>query len=151
MKSSKGGSKLQGSLGAYPEYTGDLDVSGKVKVSFDEADCLTLKLDLEGVEPNCVDCGIHIHSGTTCATADDVGGHYWDDASVEDPWVTAYGSVYNSDDEGCAKSKFTVDSGFGFEDNNGHAVVVHAQDGARIGCGVLSVKSSKSGKRRTRH
>jgi hypothetical protein len=149
LKSSKGGSKLQGSLGAYPEYTGDIDVSGKVKVFFDEADRLTLKLDLEGVEANCVNCGIHIHSGTTCATAADVGGHFWD-ASVPDPWITAIGSVYNSDDEGCAKSEFTVDSGFDYDTNIGHAVVVHAQNGDRIGCGVLSAKNSKkSGKRRT--
>lgn len=57
---------------------------------------------------------------------------------VPDPWVTEFGSVYNSDEDGEAKDEFTVDSGYGYEENNGHAVVVHAQDGSRVGCGVLS-------------
>ena len=119
---------------------------GDIIVSFDTAGYLTFKFDIAGVEPNCVDCGVHIHTGTTCDTADEVGGHYWDDTTVPDPWVTEFGSVYSSNDNGVAEGEFTVDSGFNSEENDRHAVVVHAQDGSRVGCGVLKSKSSKSGK-----
>jgi hypothetical protein len=32
--------------------------------------------------------GLHIHTGTSCATADKVGGHYWNtNTLVPDPWT----------------------------------------------------------------
>ena len=151
MKGKSKSKKLKASLGSYPGYTGDLNVLGDINVSFNRAGALTFKFDIAGVEPSCVDCGVHIHSGTTCTTADEVGGHYWNDSLVPDPWVSSFGSVYNSNGDGVAAGEFAVDSGYGFEDNDGHAVVVHAQSGMRVGCGVLTSKSSKSGKKRARH
>ena len=108
---------------------------------------MTFEYDLEGVEPDCVNCALHIHTGTTCDDASLVGGHYWNPDSGHDPW---HMTGYNSNSSGDAKGEFVVDSGYGYEENDGHAVVVHAQDGSRIGCGVLSHKSSK-GSRKNRH
>ena len=108
---------------------------------------MTFKFDLKGVETNCVNCGIHIHTGTSCDTADVVGGHYWDSGKTEDQWVTAYGAVYNSDASGKDKDAFDLTNGYDIDGNDGHAVVIHAQDGSRVGCGVLSKgKAGKCGK-----
>lgn len=76
--------------------------------------------------------------GVTCAAADQVLGHYWDiNEPKPDPWVASNGAFYNTDATGDAKGFFQVDSGFNYTENIGHAVVFHAQDGSRIGCGTL--------------
>jgi len=130
-------------IGKYPGYEGDIDASdgSKVIVKFDDKD-MTFTFKAKGLEPNCTNCGVHFHTGTTCDDADLVGGHYWDADTVPDPWVPGYGSVYNTDGEGMDKSTFIVNSGYGLDENLGHAVVVHAQDGTRVGCGVLSQSRS---------
>ena len=122
---------------AYPGYTGPIDVSGSVTVSFPRTGSLQFAFELDGLEENCVDCGIHIHTGTTCSVASEVGGHYFREGTV-DPWTTAGGAVYNSDGNGEAMGVFSVTSGFDtYEENLGHAVVIHAQDGTRLACGIL--------------
>jgi len=133
------GKGLSACIDKYPGYEGDIDASdgNKVTVRFDDTD-MTFRFHAKGLEANCTDCGVHIHTGTTCDDADLVGGHYWDADSVPDPWVTAYGSVYNTDAEGMDDAMFIVNSGYDHEENLGHAVVVHAQDGTRVGCGILS-------------
>lgn len=132
---------------AYPGYTGDLNVAGSTAVVKTKGtDSLKVIFDLKGVEAECTDCGLHIHTGTTCATADEVGGHYWDASVVEDQWLASFGAVYNADEDGEAKGNFKIVTGYGYEENLGHAVVIHASDGSRIGCGVLSAgKSAKRG------
>ena len=127
-------------LGPYPGYTGDLEVRGTVHVDFFSDDTIDFAFGIAGVEPDCVECGIHIHSGTTCDDASLVGGHYWDadELGEADPWVAQEGAYYTSDAYGLASRNFFLYHGFGFNDNVGHAVVVHASDGSRIACGVLS-------------
>ena len=127
---------LYACMDTYPGYTGDLKVGGsQVAVKFDDLE-IDFHFDLNGVEQNCSNCGIHIHQGITCDSADEVGGHYWNTGA--DPWTTP-GAVYDSDRNGRAKSKFDINSGYNIDQNDGHAVVIHAQDGSiRIGCGVLS-------------
>jgi len=146
VQSVKATNYLSTCIDKYPGYEGDIDASdgSKVIVKFDGKD-MTFKFKAKGLEPNCVNCGVHIHTGTTCDDADLVGGHYWDADTVPDPWVTDFSSFYNTDGEGMDKSTFIVNSGYDLEENLGHAVVVHAQDGTRVGCGVLS--KTRSGAR----
>jgi len=132
---------LSACLEKYPGYTGDIDLSdgSKVIVNFRKKKIMFKFVGKSG-EPNCVDCGVHIHSGNTCDDATLVGGHYWNDreGTKNDPWNPANGAVYKSNSEGMSKAKFIIRSGYNIDDNEGHAVVVHGQDGTRIGCGVLS-------------
>ena len=133
----------------YPGYDGEIDISGSnVIVVFDEEDLdLSFKFNFRGLEKDCRDCGIHIHTGMTCEDADLVGGHYWNSTKVDDPWTADGGSVYNSDSDGKALDSFQLNSGYDAKANIGHAVVIHAQDGrVRVGCGVLS-KLDKAAKK----
>jgi len=137
------GKGLSACIGTYPGYEGNIDASdgNKVTVRFDDND-MVFRYHAKGVEADCTNCGVHIHSGTTCDDASLVGGHYWNSVgdTVPDPWTSAYGAVYNTDSEGMANAMYTLNSGYDYEENVGHAVVVHAQDGTRIGCGILSDK-----------
>jgi len=139
---------LSACFDTYPGYDGDIDISNgnKVAVVFDDDDeDFKFRFNLRGLEADCTNCGIHIHSGLTCDNATLVGGHYWNPDKVEDPWTVAGGSVYNSNSDGRAKGSFQLSAGIDAEANMGHAVVIHGQGGERIGCGVLS-KSRKAAK-----
>jgi Cu/Zn superoxide dismutase len=129
---------LTACIGPYPGT--DTDADGKVEVKFyPNADGLTFKHKLKNLEED-VTGGTHIHSGTTCDNADDVGGHYWDagsDGTTPDQWTPEYGAVYETNGKGSTKGSFSLDSGYGYDENIGHAVVVHDSTGARVGCGVL--------------
>ena len=123
------------SIGAYPGYAGDLAVSGVVVVSETDGG-IEMTGTLTGLEAS-VTGGYHIHSGTTCASADDVGGHYLGGhySADDDPWTTNY----ESDSVGVSQTTlvlddFTLDGAYPVA---GRAVVIHAADGTRIGCGVL--------------
>lgn len=123
----------------YPGYTGDISPSGTVLATFLKGEIL-FAYDLQGLEPNCVDCGIHIHEGKTCDDADEVGGHYYSVGA--DPWTTIGAAVYNSDANGEAAGSFTLKSGYDTcKENVGHAVVAHSQNGTRLSCGILTVES----------
>jgi hypothetical protein len=132
-------------IGAYPGYKGALKPSGKVNVHFLHGDLFRFSLSLKGLETNCIKCGIHIHSGTTCSDAALVGGHYWNPAVygvnvTGDPWVPSKGAYYTSDASGKALRYFYTDQGYGYDDTINHAVVIHANDGSRIGCATLGPK-----------
>jgi len=131
---------LETSLSRYPGYTGDLNVKGSINVRFNGDDSLTLQLKASGLTPNCKDCGVHIHAGTSCESNDLVLGHYWNAAVITDQWTTEGGAVYKANSKGKTKSSFTIVTGHDFEANIGHAAVVHDADGTRIACGVLEVK-----------
>ncbi|KAL3810273.1 hypothetical protein ACHAXA_008641 [Cyclostephanos tholiformis] len=124
----------------YPGYTGDISPSGTVITTFLPQGNIQFAYDLQGLEPNCVDCGIHIHEGTTCDDAEEVGGHYY--SVGEDPWTSMGGAVYNSDANGEAAGSFTLKSGYDTcKENLGHAVVAHSQNGTRLSCGILTAES----------
>ena len=108
---------------------------------------------LTGLEDG-VTGGFHIHAGTSCDTAESQGGHYYENTVAgcdiaTDPWKPEYDATYTSTDQGeAAPSNYnpglkvgTVPFTLGSDPNEcgvaGHAVVVHAADGKRIGCGVL--------------
>ena len=128
---------LVADMGRYPEYIGPLTPSGKVTVTFNDDDAFTMSYDVSGLNEDCVDCGIHIHAGTSCATPADVKGHGWNSVVVQDLWSTAGGATYTSDSMGNAEGYFSMTNGYGYEANANHAVVIHTQDGTRVGCGVL--------------
>mmetsp|Transcript_19588 Transcript_19588/g.35556 ORF Transcript_19588/g.35556 Transcript_19588/m.35556 type:complete len:542 (-) Transcript_19588:107-1732(-) len=130
---------LKATMGVYPNYMPGLTVSGSVTVAYRNDGTFKFSYDLEGVEPACADgsCGIHIHAGTSCDTHAEVLGHGWNSDVVQDLWTEEGGAVYVADDKGNAKGFFNLFNGFSFGKNLGHAVVVHASNGTRIGCGVL--------------
>lgn len=84
---------------------------------------------------------VYVSKGVTCAAADQVLGHYWDvSEQVDDPWTPAFGASYSTDASGDGKGFFPLFSGFNYAENIGHAVVFHAQDGSRVGCGTLMTR-----------
>lgn len=128
---------LTADIGLYPGYDGDLNPLGRVTVSFRNDDTFRFHYHMVRLEANCVECGIHIHAGTSCDTDEEVKGHGWNTFVVQDLWTTAGGATYSTDSMGNARGYFELFNGYGFEENYHHAVVVHLQDGARAGCGLL--------------
>jgi len=126
----------------YPGYDGDIEFpnGSHAVIFFDDEDFFRFRFNLRGLEANCANCGIAIHTGTSC---DDVGDTFWNGG--EDPWTIAGGSVYNSDADGNAMGSFETSNGFDSEANLDHAVVIYNANEDPIGCGVLS-KSRKAAK-----
>merc|ERR1719491_2351123 len=128
-------SPLNGCMSSYPAYDGDLEVLGKVKVEYTTFNRFKFTYDLKGLGADCVECGIHIHEGTSCATVNDPLGHYYNPLVYpEDPWNT----VYTSSSDGSASGSYFLSNGYSNDENNGHTVVVHGAGGARIACGVIT-------------
>jgi len=75
-------------------------------------------------------CGIHIHSGDSCATNDDVGGHYYASTIVSDPWTNAVFVSSGTDATGTLQVEF----GQTYTNSMGKAFVVHDSTGARASC-----------------
>merc|ERR1712151_126322 len=111
--------------------------SGTVTVAFHDDETFRFSYDVEGLEANCVDCGIHIHMGTSCETHELVEGHGWNSVVVQDLWTTAGGATYATDSEGAAEGYFEIYNGYGYEENLNHAVVIHDSTGVRVACGLL--------------
>ena len=128
---------LVAEMGTYPGYTGDESPKGYVVVTFNADGTFTFQFSLSGLLANCVDCGIHIHAGTSCESHELVKGHGWNSLAVQDLWFASEGAVYQSDEDGGAEGYFTLTNGFGYEANVNHAVVIHTAGGARVGCGLL--------------
>jgi len=126
----------------YPGYTGDVNTTGSVIGTFPAEGFVTkFSYDLQGLEPECTNCGIHIHTGKTCDIAGEILGHYYGD--LADPWTLEGGAVYNSDKQGTASGSFELRTGYDtLNDNVGHAVVIHGQDGTRLSCGILGIGAS---------
>lgn len=121
---------LEADISAYPGTSNE--ISGEVETEFDDG-YVTVEYDLSGLEPSATG-GLHIHVGTSCENAADVGGHYYAPKAGPDYWSNAN---WVSDAKGDAKGSFRLLSSLDGDDNEGHAVVVHDSTGARVGCGVL--------------
>lgn len=134
-------------ISTYPGTTNLLIHHGKITLIFNEENnSINYKYSFLNLESNVTGAGTHIHTGTTCHDAALVGGHYWYkgvNETVPDPWTEEFGAVYATDVTGFAKGNFVLTNGYGFQDNLGHVVVVHASDGSRIGCGVLTQTKTK--------
>eukprot|EP00568_Trieres_chinensis_P003599 CAMPEP_0183307130 /NCGR_PEP_ID=MMETSP0160_2-20130417/16359_1 /TAXON_ID=2839 ORGANISM="Odontella Sinensis, Strain Grunow 1884" /NCGR_SAMPLE_ID=MMETSP0160_2 /ASSEMBLY_ACC=CAM_ASM_000250 /LENGTH=314 /DNA_ID=CAMNT_0025470651 /DNA_START=58 /DNA_END=1002 /DNA_ORIENTATION=- len=128
---------LRAKMGKYPNYMGDLMVEGGVKVEFYHDDTFSFVYKIKGLPADCTNCGIHIHQGVSCDTHDEVMGHGWNSLVVRDLWTKAGGAIYSSDGKGEARGHFNLYNGYGYEENKGHAVVIHIGDGTRVACGQL--------------
>jgi len=129
---------LRARVGAYPGYAGANIIGGMARVTFyqDDSFRFSMSLTLPKEEAPCVKCGVHIHEGYSCDT--DTGPHYWNkEGDRPDPWSAANFTYYNADEYGNGKANFFLDNGISLEGNVGRTITVHAQDGRRIGCGVL--------------
>jgi len=128
---------LKAEMGIYPGYTGELEAFGTVNVTYYDDDTFNFYYDVSGLEPHCKNCGIHIHAGVSCNTAEEVKGHFWNSEKVQDLWTVAGGAVYHTNKHGEGYSSFNTNNGYGYDMNIHHAVVIHAQNGQRVSCGEL--------------
>ena len=80
-------------------------------------------------------CGVHIHSGTGCEDSSTQGGHYYDtDMLAVDPWlIVGYTSSNESGFAVFAECLLT-----GEDDYEDRPLIVHANDGSRVSCGILA-------------
>jgi hypothetical protein len=76
-------------------------------------------------------CGLHVHSGISCTNSTTQGGHFY--RTAVDPWSTT--GYLTTDADGFALFFDCVSTGE--PDIEGHAFVVHADDGSRVSCGLL--------------
>ena len=84
-------------------------------------------------------CGVHVHKGKGCASAQEQGGHYFKGST--DPWAAI--RYQKSSAAGNANFDFIVnDAGTDIE---GRAFVVHNNAGGRVACGVLKKHTTKIG------
>jgi hypothetical protein len=141
------GSALASSITKYPDATMPYNPSGYVIVGQNPGSCSsstvsqTVYYNMRGLEASSSG-GLHIHTGTQgCATSSTVGGHWWTPSTATDPWSTTYTSTNGT---GATLGSFTVQYGFNITAAADHAVVVHAANGTRIGCGQLRVNSGSA-------
>jgi len=87
-------------------------------------------------------CGVHIHSGTSCDDKEGQGGH-WYAAELVDPWKLVGYKETNS--TGYGKYASCVHTGIDLVSNPdellGHPFIVHANDGSRVSCGLITEAS----------
>ena len=141
----------------YPGYTpadGSMSMaSGVVTVGQVDRHTVSISYQLSGLVVG-ESGGLHIHTGLTCDTASEVGGHYWNEAvEADDPWTAALGAVFSTAVQGVvsglasgtSSGTFELKSGYSLINNAGHAVVVHNAAGDRIGCGILASRADDPG------
>jgi len=138
----------------YPVYEGDLVVAGVVSIDLigtgvEASQVLTF--NLTGVDPTCgaTDisgvanaCGIHVHVGGACGSANTIGGHYYNqEAIASDPWKPI---TYTAPSGEASGITVKVVTGVTSEDVAGRTMIVHDASGARIACGAIPDPWSQS-------
>lgn len=126
-------------LGIYPESGVTPPANSYVTVVDKQDGSLEVTYDIKASDSSYG--GLHIHAGTGCDDVADPKGHYWKDAASKDPWTTTVD--LNSD--GSAQGSFNLDSGFNYDDNINHVVVLHDDSGVKIACGVLVASTNGEG------
>jgi Cu/Zn superoxide dismutase len=98
---------------------------------------IAMEYDMQNLESNSKG-GMHLHTGTSCAERNAVGGHYYDTSmytdTVIEPWTATF---WSSDMGGRAYGTIVVNNGYSMQQNIGHVVVLHDSEGVRIGCGKV--------------
>jgi len=88
--------------------------------------------------PNC--CGVHIHDGTSCDSAEDIGGHFWNKTLIsEDPWLDIKYTTYGLGP--ATINDVEVETGLTEEEIDGKVFVVHDVAGVRIACAIIDVST----------
>jgi hypothetical protein len=123
--------KLHAAITAYPDT--ESDIGGSVWVQEKADGSLTFEYDLTGLEKLST-FSVHIHTGVTC---EESGGHYWTPMTDDDPWTSENGAGGETTAQMTATGSFDLTSGYGYNENMDHAVVVHNAANERVGCGVL--------------
>ncbi|KAL7562280.1 hypothetical protein ACA910_014501 [Epithemia clementina (nom. ined.)] len=85
-------------------------------------------------------CGVHVHEGFSCAPEEQLGHFYNQDSVAIDPWLLVGYEMTTND--GDAFFADCVETGIENPmDMKGRAVIVHANDGSRTSCGILTHKN----------
>lgn len=127
----------------YPGYSGPLTaVAGSIGPVTTDGTMQSFRIDLSGVDDSCSEaansCGIAIHAGTSCASAGEIGGHYYKAELLVDPWTTTSYSQHDIDGTGNASGYVSdVNTGYGSAAFTGRAVVLCDGNGDRIACALL--------------
>ena len=96
----------------YPDYLGTLvpDVQG-IWSTVMPGGSIRVTYNMQ-MKENTSTGGIHMHAGTSCDAAGDVGGHYYDDTLfTADPWDESY-AVWMSDSAGHASGSYDIATGY---------------------------------------
>eukprot|EP00403_Amphidinium_massartii_P030879 CAMPEP_0178406044 /NCGR_PEP_ID=MMETSP0689_2-20121128/18710_1 /TAXON_ID=160604 /ORGANISM="Amphidinium massartii, Strain CS-259" /LENGTH=316 /DNA_ID=CAMNT_0020027075 /DNA_START=55 /DNA_END=1005 /DNA_ORIENTATION=- len=131
----------------YPGYVGTANVSGKILLVRHGNYTQDVYWSMDGADPTCLvdgasanQCGVHVHKGTSCDSAADIGGHYYDHKlNFQDPWQDVR---YRTDpDSGRSQNVqgISVSSGYPLSKLAGHVMVVHDSvfPGERVACCVI--------------
>lgn len=130
---------MRGEMGRFPLYEGKYSPSGTVRLFAFEDNVLRVRATLRGLQPDCYQCGAHLHKGISCndTDVDEVGSHWYNEKLMEeDPWL-AEKATYTSDSKGHTNIAYYIYNGYDYEKNLDHVLVIHADDGSRIGCAEL--------------
>jgi len=131
-------------IGSYPESDATAP-TGTVTLGFVDT-MVSIAYDLSGVDSTCTapaegvanSCGIHIHSGTSCAAAADVGGHFYSSSLEADPWSDAV-FVVTDESAGTAVGTLQVEYGENYDNTVGRTFVIHESGGGRVSCNRMGV------------
>lgn len=118
-------------IGPYPGVTSSRPI-GSTTFSRTSDGKLRVLYAVQGLEKNVHAAKLHIHTGTSCETAEGIGSHPWR------PEVYA-NSYYDTDWKGRAAGEFVLDIGATNwrSWNEGKVFIFHTKDGGIIGCGVV--------------
>lgn len=86
-------------------------------------------------------CGVHVHAGTDCSNTETQGGHWYNTEVLSiDPWAII--GYKQTDSDGYGQYASCVRTGFDVMSDPsqlmGRAFIVHAEDGSRISCGLIT-------------
>jgi len=120
----------------------NVDVTGFMRVIFRPSKSMTVQFDLEGLSQSlvCRCCFISISHGSSCDNAIGIGTHhYFNSSSVSNPWTKLenFPCYSLSGNSGTSMGSFGLFTGFGYDENKGHPIIVKDFAGNVIGCGVL--------------
>lgn len=129
---------LSASIGKYPGYNVvGSDPVGQVRIS-EITGGISLTYGFIGLEPN-VTAGWHVHVGTSCNDANNVGGHFYPGMSP-DPWTSV---KYSSDGYGTSTGKIIM-TGFTVAMVSNRTIVIHSSSNTRVACGHINPQPASS-------
>lgn len=111
-----------------------------------ESDLVSIHGDMGGMDCQATNgCGVHVHAGTDCTDSTDSTtqmGHYYNpDLLAEDPWlIVGYEMTTSTGDADYVGCVTTGETSF-----LGQAFIIHANDGSRVSCGLLTAPGDEDG------